>query len=125
MDRTIIFVGIGGLVGSILRYVLTLFVAKQVPSAFPYGTLTVNLVGCFLIGVIYALSERGGVSSPEWRLFLTAGFCGGFTTFSAFSYESIKLIQDGQILFAAMYVGVSVIVGFALTFLGLVLFRSV
>ena len=123
MDRTLILVGIGGLAGSILRYLITLFFARQAGSTFPYGTLVVNLTGCFLIGLIFALSEKGDVLSPEWRILLTTGFCGGFTTFSTFSYESIRLMQDGEVLFVSLYVGISVIVGLLATWLGMLIIR--
>ena len=125
MDRTLILVGIGGLFGSVLRYLVAIFFARQAASAFPYGTFVVNLAGCFIIGVVLALSEKGDLISPEWRVLLTTGFCGGFTTFSAFSYESIRLIQDGQILFVSAYVAGSVIIGLAATYLGMLLVRSI
>jgi len=96
MNRIFYLVGIGGFIGSVSRYYSQQIVSKFFPSTLPYGTLTVNIVGCFLIGVIYALSEEGNILTPEWRLFLATGFCGGFTTFSTFSYESIKLIQDRE-----------------------------
>ena len=124
MDRTLILVGIGGLFGSILRYLVAVFFARQAASAFPYGTLVVNLAGCFLIGILFALSEKGNVLSPEWRILLTTGFCGGFTTFSTFSYESIRLIQDGEILLVSVYVAGSVVVGLVSTWLGMLLVRS-
>jgi CrcB protein len=123
MDRTLILVGIGGLAGSVLRYIVTLLFARQAGSAFPYGTLVVNLAGCFLIGVIFALSEKGDVLSPEWRLLLTTGFCGGFTTFSAFSYESIRLTQDGELLLLLLYVSISVIAGLLATWFGMLIIR--
>jgi len=124
MDRTLILVGIGGLFGSILRYLVAVFFARQAASAFPYGTLFVNLAGCFLIGILFALSEKGNVLSPEWRILLTTGFCGGFTTFSTFSYESIRLIQDGEIFLVSVYVAGSVVVGLVSTWLGMLLVRS-
>ena len=124
MDRTFILVGVGGLTGSILRYLIATFFARQAASGFPYGTLVVNLVGCFLIGVLFALSEKGELLSPEWRILLTTGFCGGFTTFSAFSYESVQMLQDGQMLTALLYVGTSVIVGLALTYAGMLLVKA-
>ena len=125
MDRTLILVGIGGLAGSILRYLVAIFFARQASSGFPYGTLAVNLAGCFLIGILFALSEKGDLLSPEWRILLTTGFCGGFTTFSTFSYESIRLIQDGEILFVSLYAGGSVIAGLILTYLGMLVIRSI
>src|SRR5881409_1720985 len=99
MDRSILLVGLGGFVGSVARYVVAVFFAGLASSAFPFATFTVNVVGCFLIGILFALSERGDILTPEWRIFLTTGFCGGFTTFSTFSYESIRLLQDGELLY--------------------------
>jgi CrcB protein len=92
---------------------------------FPFATLIVNVGGCFLIGVLFALSDRGNLLSPEWRIFLTTGFCGGFTTFSTFSYESLLLVQDGEYLYLAAYVAISVFVGLAATYLGILLIRSI
>ncbi|MCE7963067.1 MAG: fluoride efflux transporter CrcB [Acidobacteria bacterium ACB1] len=125
MGRSILLVGIGGLIGSILRYLASVFFAEHVNSPFPYATLIVNIVGCFLIGLLFAVSDRWEVLSPEWRILLTTGFCGGFTTFSTFSYESVRLMQDGEMLFAFANVAVSVLAGFAATWLAIVLVRSI
>jgi CrcB protein len=124
MDRSILLVGIGGFVGSIARYLVAVLFASQISSVFPFGTLAVNVVGCFLIGILFALSDRGNILSPELRILLTTGFCGGFTTFSTFSYESLQLMQDGEYLYLAAYVLISVFVGLAATFVGITLIRS-
>ena len=125
MERNLLLVGIGGFVGSIARYLVAVLFASQVPSVFPYATLTVNIVGCFVIGVLFALSDRGNFLSPEWRILLTTGFCGGFTTFSTFSYESLRLMQDGEYLYLAAYVLLSVVIGLAATYVGIILIRSI
>src|ERR1051325_2250338 len=125
MDRNIFFVAVGGLIGSVARYLVAVLFAGYFSSTFPLATLTVNLVGCFLIGILFALSDRGNILSPEWRMFLTTGFCGGFTTFSTFSYESLKLMQDGEFLYLALNVAISVVVGFAATYLGILLIKSI
>lgn len=125
MDRSIFLVGIGGLIGSVARYLIAVFLAGNVNSIFPLTTLIVNITGCFLIGVVFALADRGNVLSPEWRIFLTTGFCGGFTTFSTFSYESLKLIQDGEYFYVGIYVLVSVVIGLAATYFGIALIRSI
>ena len=117
-------VGIGGLIGSVLRYLVSILFAAFINSSFPFATLTVNVVGCFLIGVLFAVSDRGQLISPEWRLFLATGLCGGFTTFSTFSYESISLLQDGELLYSFGNVILSVVVGFAATWLAIVMVRS-
>jgi CrcB protein len=125
MDRSILLVGVGGFVGSVARYLVAILFSSQVSSVFPFATLTVNIVGCFLIGILFALSDRGNVLSPEWRILLTTGFCGGFTTFSTFSYESLRLMQDGEYLYLAAYVFVSVFVGLAATYVAITLVRSI
>jgi CrcB protein len=125
MDRSILLVGIGGFFGSVARYLVAIFFASQTSSVFPFATLAVNVGGCFLIGVLFALSERTAVLTPEWRIFLTTGFCGGFTTFSTFSYESLRLMQDGEFLYLAAYVLTSVILGLGATYLGVLLIRSI
>lgn len=117
--------GFGGLIGSVLRYLVAIFVSTQLSSGFPFATFVVNVIGCLLIGVIFALSEKGNVIAPEWRIFLTTGFCGGFTTFSSFSYESIRLLQDGQFFYLMFNVVLSVLVGFAATYLGIILVKAI
>ncbi|MBS1542445.1 MAG: fluoride efflux transporter CrcB [Bacteroidetes bacterium] len=125
MSRIFLLVGIGGFLGSAARYYSQQFLAKSIPSVLPYGTLAVNIIGCFLIGIIYGLSSRGNVLSPDWRIFLATGFCGGFTTFSAFSYESISLMQDGEYLYLSIYIAASVLFGLAATYLGILLIKSI
>lgn len=125
MDRNLILVGVGGFLGSVFRYLVTILLARQFTTSFPLGTLTVNIVGCFLIGILFALSEKGNLLTPEWRIFLTTGFCGGFTTFSTFSYESIRLLQDGEMLYLSLNVIVSVVIGFASTYLGILFIKSI
>lgn len=124
MDRSILLVAIGGLIGSVVRYLAAIAFSTQTTPSFPFATLTVNVIGCFAIGVIFALSEKGNILTPEWRIFLTTGFCGGFTTFSSFSYESIKLLQDGQFLSLSANVILSVLLGLAATYLGMILVKA-
>lgn len=73
--------------------------------------MIVNIAGCLLIGVIFGISERSDILSPEVRMFLTVGFCGGFTTFSAFAYENIAMLKDGNFLYFSLYTGLSVFLG--------------
>lgn len=123
MTKGIVLVGIGGMAGSIARYLAAFLLTRLLPGAFPYGTFAVNVAGCFLIGAVVGLSEHYDWLTAEWRLFLATGFCGGFTTFSSFSYENIALLQDGDYATFAAYAGLSFVVGLAATFLGLVLTR--
>jgi CrcB protein len=124
MLKTITLVGIGGAIGSILRYLASTGIQNKFLSAFPYGTLCVNISGCFLIGVIYALAARNNVS-PEWRFFLATGICGGYTTFSTFSYESLSLLRDGELLYAGLYIAASVFLGILATFIPIVLIEKI
>lgn len=125
MNRIFLLVGLGGFLGSIGRYYIQQVLSRSIVSLLPYGTLAVNIAGCFLIGIIYELSNRGNVLAPDWRIFLATGFCGGFTTFSAFSYESISLLQDGEYLYLFAYVAGSVVLGLGATYLGMLLIKSI
>lgn len=116
--KILLAIGMGSFIGGISRYLMTLFIQNKFLSAFPYGTFVVNITGCFLIGIVYALSEKGNINA-EWRIFLATGILGGFTTFSSFSNESVSMLRDGQYWHAFAYVGFSVIVGLAATFAGI------
>ena len=121
MNRTIILVALGGLLGSISRYLTVFYFNKLIPSTFPFGTFAVNIFGCFIIGIIYGLSERFNWLTPEWRIFLATGFCGGYTTFSAFAYENIKLLEASNYAMFASYSLISFAAGLLAVFLGLAL----
>ena len=124
MGRDIFLVGIGGFAGSVARYLVYLIFAGQNASAFPYATFSVNILGCFLIGAVFGLGERNDLLTPELRLLLATGFCGGFTTFSAYSIESVGLMQRGEFGFAAAYIVLSVVAGVAATFGAIALLRA-
>lgn len=97
MFKTILLVGAGSAIGGILRYAVGRWVQSFAHTVFPWGTFAVNVAGCFLIGVIYGLVDRHFPLSPEMRLFLTVGFCGGFTTFSTFIHENYLLFGSSNI----------------------------
>lgn len=118
--KTIILIGSGGFLGTIARYGLQRFMGKLLPSHFPFGTLLVNLIGCFAIGLVYGLADRSGWMTEEWKLFLAVGICGGFTTFSSFSHENIRLLQTGHPLQALIYICISLVAGLMLTYLGII-----
>jgi CrcB protein len=120
--KIILAIGTGSFMGGILRYLLSQNVQSRFLSAFPYGTLMVNIIGCFLIGVVFGISERGNMSN-EWRLFLATGLLGGFTTFSAFSNETVSLLRDGQFFYASAYIISSVALALVATFLGISLIK--
>lgn len=111
-------IGAGSFIGGIFRYLLSQFVQSRILLVFPFGTLAVNIIGCFLIGLVYGISERGNMGA-EWRLFLATGILGGFTTFSAFSYETVSLLRDGQLWYALAYISSSVIIGVLATFVAI------
>lgn len=123
MNKAILFVGVGGLLGSVCRYLIALFFAKQFPFAFPYGTFAVNIFGCFLIGLFYGLADQHNWLTPDLRLFLTTGFCGGFTTFSSFAFENLKLLQSSAYLNFTLYSIGSFALGLLAVFVGLWLTR--
>ena len=99
MTRSLL-VGVGGLIGSVGRYWLAGFIQRVPDSAFPFGTLGVNMLGSFIVGVVMALSLERGVLDANARIFLATGFCGGFTTMSTFSYETLALLRDGELTLA-------------------------
>ena len=115
MLKDILLVGTGGFAGSVLRYLISAgMMSAAVRTGFPLGTFTVNAVGAFLIGAFFAVVP-GGV----WYTLLAAGFCGGFTTFSAFSLESLRLLRDGNYGTATLYIAGSVAVCIVFAWLGM------
>lgn len=121
--KSLLLVGLGGFIGSIARYYTQVLFNKILPGHIPYGTLTANVLGCFIIGVIFAIGLKQGTLSTEWRLFIAIGVCGGFTTFSSFSLENFLLLQAGQYAAVIVYFLGSVLLGFGATLLAVFLFR--
>lgn len=101
--------GVGGFIGSILRYWLSGIAQRWVTDGFPLGTLTVNVLGCLVIGAFWSLVEYRQLFHPEIRVFVTVGILGGFTTFSAFGYETFVLLRDGEYLPAVTNVTANVL----------------
>lgn len=117
-------VGIGGFVGAIARFALGSYIGNRMGSRFPYGTFVINISGSFLIGFILTLLAQRADASPNWRYLIPIGFIGAYTTFSTFEYETLRTVQDGQILIAFANVSLSVIAGFAAVWLGVVAGRT-
>ncbi|MCR5077053.1 MAG: fluoride efflux transporter CrcB [Prevotella sp.] len=112
MIRDILLVGIGSFVGGSLRMVISKYVQLAVAGSFPLGTMVVNVVGCFLIGLLSALPAGNGGISPAVRLLLTTGFCGGFTTFSTFMNENVTLAKGDGFTLSLLYTLASLALGF-------------
>ncbi len=122
MILKILIVGSGSFLGGAARYLISSLM-KGHSTSFPWGTLTVNLAGCFLIGFMYALLSRYLTTSSNWFLLLITGLCGGFTTFSTFANESLSMIQNGNIWGFTAYICASIIGGILLTYLGYLLIK--
>ena len=122
--QAILIIGTGGFIGTILRYLCGQMINTGNTSGFPFATLMVNLLGCFAIGLIYGYFDKYHTAPPDWKNFLTIGVCGGFTTFSAFSFENLTMMREGQWAGFGIYVFVSVAGGLCLTFLGTILAKS-
>jgi fluoride exporter len=120
----ILLVAIGGATGSVARYLTGIAMTRWLGPAFPWGTITVNIVGSFAIGLLAELVARKLSASVEMRLLLVVGFLGGFTTFSSFSLDALALFERGQTLSAFAYVSASVLLSLAAAFGGLALGRS-
>ncbi|HXY29572.1 MAG TPA: fluoride efflux transporter CrcB [Gemmatimonadaceae bacterium] len=119
------FIAAGSAVGGVTRYLLGTLVQQRAGLAFPLGTLIINITGSLILGFVLRYALATPAISAEVRALLTTGFCGGYTTFSTFSYETIALMEEGQHLRASVYVLLSVVLGLAATFLGIVGAREV
>jgi fluoride exporter len=112
--KLIIAAGLGSFIGGITRYLATLFTHHKNSAGFPVSTLVINLTGCFLIGLLYAIFEKNNMEET-WRVFFISGILGGFTTFSAFSMETILLFKNGQSMMAVIYIAASLVAGLSFT----------
>lgn len=114
---------IGSAIGGGCRFWISTWMQKQLTTSFPIGTFTVNMLGCFAIGLIVGMAEKSSMNQTNLTLLLASGFCGGFTTFSAFALENIQLLKDGLNVQSATYIIVSVAVGVALVKTGMTLIK--
>lgn len=113
-----ILVGIGGVFGSIARYSLGKIISNRSKTSFPLGTFIINITGAFLLGIVYSINSRSSY------LIFGDGFLGAYTTFSTFMYEGLGLFKDREYINAAIYIGISVVLGFIGFYLGIILYRS-
>lgn len=117
-----LFVGLGGFIGSVCRYLIGLLPIKP-ENGFPVKTLMINIVGAFIIGMIAALADKNKSFNPQIVLMIKVGVCGGFTTFSTFAYETTDLLKNGNMMIAISYVSASVILSVLAVFIAQVLFE--
>lgn len=115
---TILYIAIAGVVGTLSRYGLEGWIQSRTASGFPLGTLTVNLSGSMILGFVVRIATGTALISPDVRAALTIGFCGAFTTMSTFSYESVALLNDGDYVRAALYMGATILGCVAAVILG-------
>ncbi len=118
MIKNILFVASGGAAGSVARYLISRWVQVAQPGPFPTGTLAVNLIGSFLIGLFFGWFAKQETGTEDMRLLLMTGFCGGFTTFSALTLESLHLIKDNRTGLFFLYISVSLLLGIGATYAG-------
>lgn len=123
MIKNILLVGLGGAAGSIARYLSQKWFSDHYPASFPWGTFTVNVVGCFLIGLFWGLAFKSFASNEHWKLFLMTGICGGFTTFSAFTLEGNILLREQKLALFFLYIAGSVLLGLLATYAGMKISR--
>lgn len=122
--KQLILVALGGGIGAGLRFATNLWALRVLGAAFPWGTLVVNVLGSFFMGLLAVLFARKFGLSDEWRLFLMTGLLGGYTTFSAFSLDAMKLIENGALQSASLYIGANVIGSILALLLGLFIARN-
>ena len=118
MLKSLLIVGAGSFVGGALRYLISTYMKNICGQGFPWGTLAVNLLGCFAFGILFAAFSKHSATDNAWYLLLTTGVCGGFTTFSTFANESVQMLQQGNTVGFLGYVAASIILGFLLIALG-------
>lgn len=123
MIRTLLLIALGGGIGSVFRYLTALLVNRYYSNHFPLATFITNILGCLLIGIFVGWLEKHQLSDSNLKWFLVTGFCGGYTTFSAFGFENYNLLQNNQSPVALLYIGASIFVGLAAVWLGMYLVK--
>lgn len=121
MFKLMLLAGAGGFIGTCCRFLTNRFYLTYFKTTLPLATFTVNILGCFIVGLILGLMTRAGIVSPKMNAFLVVGFCGGFTTFSTFSYETFTLGMNGDVLTSIFYAAGSMIVGLIAVWLGIII----
>ena len=125
MLRSIIFVALGGALGSIARYIISMVISENNNIVFPLQTLTVNIAGCLILGFINGIIPQEHAYNNNLRLFLTVGFCGGFTTFSTYCSENLSLLRNGHFLIGSLYASACVFMGLAAVYAGTIIAQTI
>lgn len=121
--KNILLVLAGSAAGGSARYITSMLIQSKNNTPFPMGTFAINILGCFIIGMVYAVAARNASTGSDIKLLLATGFCGGFTTFSAFAFENLELLKSGQQLTALIYIILSVVLGILAVVLGAYLIK--
>ena len=125
MLKSIMIVGFGGFIGTVARFLISRYFQENVLSVFPWSTLVVNISGSLLIGLIYGISEKGNFMSPDVRLFLTIGICGGFTTFSSLTNDAFLLLRQQEWIRFAFYTSFSFFLGLLAVYAGRLIIKFI
>ncbi len=125
MLKSILFVGFGGFIGTVARFLISRYFQENVASVFPWSTFVVNIIGSLIIGIVFGISEKGNFLSPEIRLFLTVGFCGGFTTFSSLANDAFMLLKQQEWIRFALYTSFSFFIGLVAVYAGRLIIKSI
>jgi CrcB protein len=125
MLKSILIVGFGGFIGTVARFLTSRYFQENIASVFPWSTFTINIIGSLLIGIFYGISEKGDFLSPDFRLFLTVGICGGFTTFSTFSNDAFLLLKQDEWLRFAFYTSMSFFLGLLAVYFGRIIIKLI
>jgi CrcB protein len=125
MLRSILIVGFGGFIGTVARFLTSRYFQENIASVFPWSTFMINIIGSLLIGIFYGISEKGDFMSPDVRLFLTVGICGGFTTFSTFSNDAFLLLKQEEWLRFAFYTSMSFFLGLVAVYFGRIIIKLI
>ncbi len=123
MLKSILIVGFGGFVGTVARFLTSRYFQENIASVFPWSTFFINIAGSLLIGIFYGISEKGNFMSPDVRLFLTVGICGGFTTFSTFSNDAFILLRQEEWFRFAFYTSMSFFLGLLAVYIGRIIIK--
>jgi CrcB protein len=118
------YIAFGSALGGAARYLFGGWIQDRAGAGFPVGTLVINVTGSFLLGLLYRYAADSAAITPEVRAMLTIGICGGYTTFSTFSYETVRLLEEGEFGRAGLYIAMSILLSVAAAFLGLMAGRE-